>query len=297
MAIIRCKKCGKETSDLGFECIHCGQVILKHEFFDPDYFQAIKCPRCGNYSTMPECNECGLPIDEYYFSEADIEQKASYQLFGRDHIKTAIDYYRKSANLGYAEAYNSLACLYENGYGVQKDEREACVLFYLAAKHGSSHGKFNLGRCYEWGIGTKQSWVSAVEWYEKAAKQNNVDAIYNLGLFYLNGEEGENDSISIDYQKAYTYFKKAVDLGDADAKAHLGIIYYNGYGVAISFDKALKYFQESSAEGSALGDFYLGLSYYYGEAGLISDKAKGLKLIKDADKKGCEKATEFLNNL
>lgn len=49
MAIIRCKKCGEEVSDLGFKCIHCGHILLKHEFFDTDYFQAIRCPRCGNY--------------------------------------------------------------------------------------------------------------------------------------------------------------------------------------------------------------------------------------------------------
>ena len=299
MAMIRCPKCGKEVSDLGFKCIHCGHVLLKHEFFDTDYFQAIRCPRCGNYSTNTECDECGLPIDEYYFSEAGIEQNFSYQAFGRDHIKTAIDYYRKSASLGYAEAFNSLACLYEDGDGVQKDEREACALFYMAAQKGSSHGKFNLARCYEWGIGTKQSWASAVEWYEKAAKHNNIDAIYNLGLIYLNGREGSLDSIAVDYTKAYAYLKKATELGDSDAKAYLGIMYYNGFGVARSFDKALKYYKESSAEGSARGDFYLGICYYYGDCGVQVDRGKAIELIKRASKNGFETATNFLtqNNI
>lgn len=299
MAMIRCPKCGKEVSDLGFKCIHCGHVLLKHEFFDTDYFQAIRCPRCGNYSTNTECDVCGLPIDDYYFSEANIEQRLSYDLFGEEHIKTAIDYYRKSASLGHAEAFNSLACLYENGDGVQKDEREACVLFYLAAQKGSSHGKFNLARCYEWGIGTKQSWASAVEWYEKAAKQNNMEAIYNLGSIYLDGRKGQLDSIAPDYPKAYIYLKKAADLGDSDAKVDLGVMYYEGLGVARSFEKALKFFNESSEEGSARGDFYLGVCFYEGDCGVQVDREKAIELIKRASKKGCETATKLLkqNNI
>ena len=48
------------------------------------------------------------------------------------------------------------------------------------AIRGEAEAQFYLGAMYE----KDQDYPHAREWYTKAAEQNNVDALYNLGLYY-----------------------------------------------------------------------------------------------------------------
>ena len=45
-----------------------------------------------------------------------------------------------------------------------------------AAGQGFHVGQFNLGYCYDHGVGVAKDWKLAISWYRKAAKQGNVDA-------------------------------------------------------------------------------------------------------------------------
>ena len=55
----------------------------------------------------------------------------------QDLVKAA-KWYRRAAELGYADAQNDLAKLYDDGRGVPQDDVQAYVWYSLAADHGNS---------------------------------------------------------------------------------------------------------------------------------------------------------------
>ena len=70
-----------------------------------------------------------------------------------------------------------LGMLYENGTnGVRKDEKEAIDWFRKAANQGNLDAQYNLGRCYKNGDGVNQDMLRAAKWFYKAAKQGDKDA-------------------------------------------------------------------------------------------------------------------------
>lgn len=86
----------------------------------------------------------------------------------------------------------------------------------------------------------------AVECYQKATEEGNVNAQYNLGLCYKNGA-----GIAKDEKKAVEWFRKAAEQGDADAQFILGDCYMNGKGVAVDEKKAVEWYQKAAEQGNA----------------------------------------------
>ena len=60
----------------------------------------------------------------------------------------AFKYYTMSAELGDADAHCNLFIAYQNGQGVEKDEKKALYHLEEAAIAGQPYARFNLG-CYE----------------------------------------------------------------------------------------------------------------------------------------------------
>lgn len=60
----------------------------------------------------------------------------------------------------------------------------------------------------------------------KAAEQGDIDAQYELGNCYYNG-----NGVSEDKAEAVKWYYKAANRGYARAQYSLGNCYYNGYGV------------------------------------------------------------------
>ncbi|GBC02781.1 hypothetical protein RclHR1_04810012 [Rhizophagus clarus] len=52
---------------------------------------------------------------------------------------------------------------------------------------GCVNGQYNLGHCYENGIGTDKDKEKAFEWYTKSVSAGNAIGQYNLGRCYENG--------------------------------------------------------------------------------------------------------------
>jgi TPR repeat protein len=69
---------------------------------------------------------------------------------------------------------------------------------------------------YYKGIGASQSYEKALEWYSKAAAQNDATAQNNLGVLYENGQGVIQSS-----QKALEWYRKAAAQGNIDAQNNL----------------------------------------------------------------------------
>ena len=102
-----------------------------------------------------------------------------------------------------------------------------------------------MGQWYRNGeYGVKQSHVMAVLLLEKAAKQGDLGAMFNLGCMYNEGD----DSVQ-SYTKAFELFTMAAEQGHVKAMVNLGIAYMRGKGVAKSLELAREWFAKAAQEG------------------------------------------------
>jgi TPR repeat protein len=68
----------------------------------------------------------------------------------------------------------------------------------------------------------------AVEWYTKAANQDNIAAELDLASLY---RDGRGKLFARDVDQAAAWYRKAADQGDAGAQGTLGMLYTLGQGV------------------------------------------------------------------
>src|SRR5687767_7422945 len=95
-------------------------------------------------------------------------------------------------NLDDEMAQYNLGNCYENGIGVKKDETKAFEYYKKSAEKGYNMAQNKLGILYE-SKGTEKDLKKAIYWYSKAAENGNQFAQYNLGIFYENGIGVEKD--------------------------------------------------------------------------------------------------------
>ena len=101
-------------------------------------------------------------------------------------------WYRRAARLGHPYSKARLARLYLNGDD-DEDRKLALPLAKEASEGGEPFGSYLVGCCLECGIGTEKNLTEAKEWYEKAAKKNQEDALYRLALWKARGILTEKD--------------------------------------------------------------------------------------------------------
>ena len=70
--------------------------------------------------------------------------------------------------------------MYVRGQGVLQSDTLSFKYFKLSAEAGNAPAQFNVGADYGIGIGVEQSDTKAREWWTKAAKQGDEDAIKQL---------------------------------------------------------------------------------------------------------------------
>ena len=90
-------------------------------------------------------------------------------------------------------------------------------LFLKAAEQNNLRGIYNVGLCYDRGDGVHKDRVKAVEWYRKAAAQNHAGALYRMGDFTEHGLGG----LTQDPAKALDYYRRAAEGGSQEAKEAL----------------------------------------------------------------------------
>lgn len=78
--------------------------------------------------------------------------------------------FREAAEQGDPEAQFCLGDMYNNGYGVVKDERKALVLFRKSAEQRFTPSQINLGIMYSQGHGVEQDLIEAFMWLNIAGR-------------------------------------------------------------------------------------------------------------------------------
>ena len=159
-----------------------------------------------------------------------------------------------------------------------------------AAEQGDMEAQFNLGLMYYDGEVTEVNYEKALYWWEKAAEQGDVRAQFNVGSMYYDGEGTE-----VNYKKALYWYEKAAEQGDVDAQFETADMYYYSYGEGMSWDKekALHWFEKAAEQGHMKAQFKTGRMYYKGE-GTKRNKEKALYWFEQAAAQGDERAQEYI---
>jgi uncharacterized protein len=93
---------------------------------------------------------------------------------------------------------------------------------------GNGYAHFNVGLMFERGLGElKQDYKVAVEYYEKAIKEEVLDAYCNLGNIYILGT-GITQGVSQNQERGIAFLKKGAEEGSREAAFTLGSLYIAG---------------------------------------------------------------------
>jgi uncharacterized protein len=220
----------------------------------------------------------------------------------------AMEWYRKAADRGLANAQFNVGELYENGWGVAKDIDQAKGWYQKAADQGYAPAKIALerpqfqpkpsaqntpsaplaatpqeqsltpaqenemGNRYLYGSGVEQDYAKAMEWYRKAADHGLTDAQYNVGMIYENGR-----GVTKDIEQAKVWYQKAADQGNAFGKGALQRLEANA-APTIQFQAT------APKEQNQIGD-----RYFYGR-GVDLDYARAMGWYRKAADQGYAEA-------
>ena len=106
---------------------------------------------------------------------------------------------------------------------------------------GNGYAHFNVALMHERGMGgIKQDYKTAVEYYEKAIKEDVVDAYCNLGNIYALGL-AEEQGIPRNMYKGIQYLAKGAEEGSRQAAYTLGCLYEKGEFIPQDHRKACYY--------------------------------------------------------
>lgn len=132
-----------------------------------------------------------------------------------------IDYFRRSAGLGYGPGQIALAYYYETGTFLARDPGQALDLYRKAAQQGDPLAGWLAGRLYFLGGAVPRDLDAAQKWLKIAASQNNAYGAYYLGRLMADR----------DYTKAPALYKIAADQGLPQAQYFYAKTLKDGRGI------------------------------------------------------------------
>src|SRR5437868_2019979 len=122
------------------------------------------------------------------------------------------------------------------------DYSAAVAIWRPLAENGDADAAFNLGQAYRLGRGVPTNLSAAKTWFERAARQNHVDAQTTLGLLlFQSGDQAEG----------LKWLKAAAEQGEARALLVYGTALFNGDGVAQDPVLGYAYVSRAAAQGLA----------------------------------------------
>ena len=146
-------------------------------------------------------------------------------------IVTALRWYRKAAELGYAPAQARLGYILDDS----EEDEEAVAWYRRAAAQGLPEAQYGLGKMYLSGEGVPANPDKARELFEQAARQGHVGAIQALAAAYEKGGLG----LAPDYEACRRWLEAGIDAGDPWSARRLARAYRRGeLGLPVDLDRA-----------------------------------------------------------
>jgi uncharacterized protein len=157
------------------------------------------------------------------------------------------------------------------------------------AKVGDVDAQFEVGLAFENGDRAKLDEAEAARWYRQAALQGNVEAQYRLARLVAKGAKG----LKVDLPTAVKLYQDAAAKGHALAMNALGQAYQSGKGTAADPARAAEWYRKAADLKLADAQNNLGMLYLKGE-GVARDLTEAFRLF---DLAAAQKDPWGLNNL
>lgn len=109
------------------------------------------------------------------------------------------------------ENFDKLMKRFEESNELRLDESEVELIQHpktIDTYKSANNFLFQAHQCRDGVLGAQKNLTKAFEFYNKAAKLGNAEALLNLGNFYANGING----LPIDYDRMLNYWQKAIEL-------------------------------------------------------------------------------------
>jgi len=107
---------------------------------------------------------------------------------------------------------------------------------------GHVDSQFKLGLMYQYGTGVSLDLREAGLWYQMAAEQRHVAAMYQLGVMYdttVNVSVPSATPWECDDRKAVYWYTAAAKRGNAEAQFSLSLCYFEGRGISLTHTHTL----------------------------------------------------------
>lgn len=147
-----------------------------------------------------------------------------------------------------------------------------------AAKAGDPQAMYDLGMWYYEGEGN--AYAYAHEWLTKAAKKGRASAQYRLGWMYERSEWVQQNE-----DTAVSWYRQAADQGHPGARYVIGWRHRYGQNVKKDVKAAYQLLKLAAFEGNLPALSNLGELYLHGD-GVKQDRAKARAMFRQADKLG-----------
>lgn len=160
------------------------------------------------------------------------------------------------------------------------------------ANQGVPMAQYDLGVCYNNGLGVEQNPQTAAQWFFKAAQQADGDAQFALGRLYLEGR-----GVPQTDDAARKWFEVAAEHGHAASQNQMGYLYMSGScGVEKNPMMAMQWWLESAENGFPEAMFNLALWYAKGEC-LEPDEQAAMEWLRKAADASFPPAVDFLKQM
>ena len=133
--------------------------------------------------------------------------------------KKAFEWYSKSADADDEISVCLVARCYLLGIGVTENKDKMIDILYEAAERDNDLALYYLACCYEDGAGVRQDSAKAFEYALKAAELGNTDAMIFVGQCYESG--------TVNHYRAEEWYQKALDDGNEQAQSYLDNLHKN----------------------------------------------------------------------
>ncbi len=185
-----------------------------------------------------------IEVDEQFANEGnEIAQlrlgrfylEGNYEI-NKDEAK-GVEWLKKSAEQGNAEAQELLGKCYMQGTGLDKDEKMAVYWYEKAAEQGRTFSQGELVRCYEQGIGVEINDKIVVKWLEKLT---DADSQFKLAFYYESGSSTyENEQKVVEIYQKLVYKNNHIG-----AKYKLALRLESGCGIEKDLTQSIKLYIE-----------------------------------------------------
>lgn len=124
--------------------------------------------------------------------------------------KEAILHLRPLAEKGDDRAMMLLGNMYNEGFGVERNYREALSLYKKAATiKNNTEAMIAVATSHLKGLGVPASRKTALQWFERSADLGNQGAAFLLAIMLYQGNNDPDDLITPDHVAAYKWLKVA----------------------------------------------------------------------------------------